>query len=122
MARDKAGLEGAIRDLQALRADFWKNIRVVGSGDQLAPELERAGRVADFLDFGIMMCLDALHRDESCGGHFRTEYQDGGEAKRNDDQFAHVAVWAWQGDGQLPARHTEPLVYEDVQFTTRSYK
>jgi len=122
MTRDKAGLEGAIRDLQALRADFWKNILVVGSGDQLAPELERAGRVADFLDFGIMMCLDALHRDESCGGHFRTEYQDAGEAKRNDDQFAHVAVWAWQGEGQLPARHTEPLVYEDVQFTTRSYK
>ena len=122
MARDKAGLEGAIRDLQALRADFWKNIRVVGSGDQLAPELERAGRVADFLDFGIMMCLDALHRNESCGGHFRTEYQDRGEAKRNDDEFAHVAVWAWQGDGQLPARHVEPLVYEDVQFTTRSYK
>ncbi len=122
MARDKAGLEGAIRDLQALRADFWKNILVVGSGDQLAPELERAGRVADFLDFGIMMCLDALHRDESCGGHFRTEYQDGGEAQRNDDKYAHVAVWAWQGDGQLPVRHTEPLVYEDVQFTTRSYK
>ena len=122
MARDKAGLEGAIRDLQALRADFWKNILVVGSGDQLAPELERAGRVADFLDFGIMMCLDALHRDESCGGHFRTEYQDGGEAQRNDDKYAHVAVWAWQGDGQLPARHIEPLVYEDVQFTTRSYK
>ena len=122
MTRDKAGLEGAIRDLQALRADFWKNILVVGSGDQLAPELERAGRVADFLDFGIMMCLDALHRDESCGGHFRTEYQDAGEAQRNDDKYAHVAVWAWQGDGQLPARHTEPLVYEDVQFTTRSYK
>ncbi len=122
MARDKAGLEGAIRDLQALRADFWKNILVVGSGDQLAPELERAGRVADFLDFGIMMCLDALHRDESCGGHFRTEYQDAGEAQRNDDKYAHVAVWAWQGDGQLPVRHTEPLVYEDVQFTTRSYK
>ncbi len=122
MARDKAGLEGAIRDLQALRADFWKNILVVGSGDQLAPELERAGRVADFLDFGIMMCLDALHRDESCGGHFRTEYQDGGEAQRNDEKYAHVAVWAWQGDGQLPVRHTEPLVYEDVQFTTRSYK
>jgi succinate dehydrogenase / fumarate reductase flavoprotein subunit len=122
MTRDKAGLEGAIRDLQALRADFWKNILVVGSGDQLAPELERAGRVADFLDFGIMMCLDALHREESCGGHFRTEYQDAGEAQRNDDKYAHVAVWAWQGDGQLPARHTEPLVYEDVQFTTRSYK
>jgi succinate dehydrogenase / fumarate reductase flavoprotein subunit len=122
MARDKAGLEQAIRDLQALREDFWKNVKVVGSGDALAPELERAGRVADFLDFGIMMCLDALTREESCGGHVRTEYQDAGEAKRNDDQYAHAAVWEWQGDGQLPARHTEPLVYEETQLSTRSYK
>ena len=122
MARDKAGLEQAIRDLQALRDDFWKNVKVVGSGDALAPELERAGRVADFLDFGIMMCLDALTREESCGGHFRTEYQDTGEAKRDDDHFAHAAVWEWQGDGQLPARHTEPLVYEETQLSTRSYK
>jgi len=122
MARDKAGLEQAIRDLQALRDDFWKNVKVVGSGDALAPELERAGRVADFLDFGIMMCLDALTREESCGGHFRTEYQDAGEAKRNDDQYAHTAVWEWRGDGQLPARHVEPLVYEETQLSTRSYK
>jgi succinate dehydrogenase / fumarate reductase flavoprotein subunit len=122
MTRDKAGLEGAIRDLQALRDDFWKNIKVVGAGNQLAPELERAGRVADFLDFGIMMCLDALTREESCGGHFRTEYQDAGEAKRNDETFAHAAVWKFMGEGNLPERHTEPLTYEEVQFTTRSYK
>jgi succinate dehydrogenase / fumarate reductase flavoprotein subunit len=122
MARDKAGLEGAIRDLQALREDFWKNVKVVGSGDALAPELERAGRVADFLDFGIMMCLDALTREESCGGHFRTEHQDASEAKRDDAQFAHAAVWQWTGDGQLPARHAEPLVYEETQLSTRSYK
>jgi succinate dehydrogenase / fumarate reductase flavoprotein subunit len=122
MARDKAGLEGAIRDLQALREDFWKNVKVVGSGDALAPELERAGRVADFLDFGIMMCLDALTREESCGGHFRTEHQDAGEAKRDDAQYAHAAVWQWTGDGQLPARHAEPLVYEETQLSTRSYK
>ena len=122
MARDKAGLEGAIRDLQALRDDFWKNVKVVGSGDALAPELERAGRVADFLDFGIMMCLDALTREESCGGHFRTEFQDAGEAKRDDAQYAHAAVWQWTGDGQLPARHAEPLVYEETQLSTRSYK
>ena len=122
MARDKAGLEGAIRDLQALRDDFWKNVKVVGSGDALAPELERAGRVADFLDFGIMMCLDALTREESCGGHFRTEFQDAGEAKRDDAQYAHAAVWQWTGDGQLPARHVEPLVYEETQLSTRSYK
>jgi succinate dehydrogenase / fumarate reductase flavoprotein subunit len=122
MARDKAGLEGAIRDLQALRKDFWENVKVVGTGDQLAPELERAGRVADFLDFGIMMCLDALTREESCGGHFRTEFQDAGEAKRDDGQYAHAAVWEWQGEGQLPARHVEPLVYEETQLSTRSYK
>jgi succinate dehydrogenase / fumarate reductase flavoprotein subunit len=122
MARDKAGLEGAIRDLQALRDDFWKNVKVVGSGDALAPELERAGRVADFLDFGIMMCLDALKREESCGGHFRTEFQDAGEAKRDDAQYAHAAVWEWTGDGQLPVRHVEPLVYEETQLSTRSYK
>ena len=122
MARDKAGLEGAIRDLQALREDFWKNVKVVGSGDALAPELERAGRVADFLDFGIMMCLDALTREESCGGHFRTEHQDACEAKRDDAQYAHAAVWQWTGDGQLPARHAEPLVYEETQLSTRSYK
>ncbi len=122
MARDKAGLEQAIRDLQALREDFWKNVKVVGSGDALAPELERAGRVADFLDFGIMMCLDALKREESCGGHFRTEFQDAGEAKRDDAQFAHAAVWEWTGDGQLPVRHVEPLVYEETQLSTRSYK
>jgi len=122
MARDKAGLEGAIRDLQALRKDFWQNVKVVGTGDALAPELERAGRVADFLDFGIMMCLDALTREESCGGHFRTEFQDAGEAKRDDAQYAHAAVWQWTGEGQLPARHVEPLVYEETQLSTRSYK
>jgi succinate dehydrogenase / fumarate reductase flavoprotein subunit len=122
MARDKAGLEQAIKDLQALREDFWKNVKVVGSGDALAPELERAGRVADFLDFGIMMCLDALKREESCGGHFRTEFQDAGEAKRDDAQFAHAAVWEWTGDGQLPKRHVEPLLYEETQLSTRSYK
>ena len=122
MARDKAGLEGAIRDLQALRKDFWENVKVVGSGDALAPELERAGRVADFLDFGIMMCLDALTREESCGGHFRTEFQDAGEAKRDDAQYAHAAVWQWTGENQLPARHVEPLVYEETQLSTRSYK
>ncbi len=122
MARDKVGLTQAVAELQALRADFWKNVKVVGSGDALAPELERAGRVADFLDFGIMMCLDALKREDSCGGHFRTEFQDSGEAKRDDAQFAHAAVWEWQGDGQLPVRHIEPLVYEETQLSTRSYK
>jgi succinate dehydrogenase / fumarate reductase flavoprotein subunit len=122
MARTKAGLEKAIQEIRALREDFWKNVKVTGSGDTLAPELERAGRVADFLEFGELMCLDALVREESCGGHFRSEYQQEGEAKRDDDKFAHVAVWEWQGEGAQPKRHIEPLVYEDVQFTTRSYK
>ena len=122
MARTKAGLEKAIQEIRALRDDFWKNVKVTGSGDTLAPELERAGRVADFLEFGELMCLDALVREESCGGHFRTEYQQEGEAKRDDDKFAHVAVWEWQGEGAQPVRHIEPLVYEEVQFTTRSYK
>ena len=122
MARTKAGLEKAIQEIRALRDDFWKNVKVTGSGDTLAPELERAGRVADFLEFGELMCLDALVREESCGGHFRTEYQQEGEAKRDDDKFAHVAVWEWQGEGAQPVRHIESLVYEEVQFTTRSYK
>jgi succinate dehydrogenase / fumarate reductase flavoprotein subunit len=122
MARTKAGLEKAIQEIRVLREDFWKNVKVTGSGDTLAPELERAGRVADFLEFGELMCLDALVREESCGGHFRSEYQQEGEAKRDDDKFAHVAVWEWQGEGAQPKRHIEPLVYEDVQFTTRSYK
>ncbi len=122
MARTKAGLEKAIQEIRALRADFWKNVKVTGTGDTLAPELERAGRVADFLEFGELMCLDALVREESCGGHFRSEHQMEGEAKRDDDKFAHVAVWEWQGEGAEPRRHIEPLVYEEVQFTTRSYK
>ena len=122
MARTKAGLEKAIQEIRALRVDFWKNVKVTGTGDTLAPELERAGRVADFLEFGELMCLDALVREESCGGHFRSEHQMEGEAKRDDDKFAHVAVWEWQGEGAEPRRHIEPLVYEEVQFTTRSYK
>ena len=124
----------AIRDLQALRAEFWQNVKVVGTGDALAPELERAGRVADFLDFGIMMCLDALTREESCGGHFRTEYQffdndpevlagdtQPGEAKRDDDHFSHVACWQYQGADQPPVLHKERLAFDDVHVSIRSY-
>ena len=122
MARDRAGLERAIADIRGLRDDFWRNVRVTGGADGLAPELERAGRVADFLEFGELMCRDALEREESCGGHFRTEHQDAGEARRDDGRFAHVAVWEWQGEGAAQRRHEEPLRYEEVQFSTRSYK
>ena len=122
MARSREGLTKAIADIRALRDDFWKNVCVPGDGADLTPELERAGRVADFLEFGELMCRDALVREESCGGHFRTEHQDAGEARRDDARFAHVAAWEWKGEGAEPVRHAEPLVYEDVQFTTRSYK
>jgi len=122
MARDRAGLERAIADIRGLREDFWRNVRVTGGADGLAPELERAGRVADFLEFGELMCRDALEREESCGGHFRTEHQDAGEARRDDGRYAHVAVWEWQGEGAAQRRHEEPLRYEEVQFSTRSYK
>lgn len=122
MARSKSGLTQAIADIRALREDFWTNVSVPGDGEGITPALEHAGRVADFLEFGELMCRDALTREESCGGHFRTEYQDEGEARRDDAKFAHVAAWEWKGEGAIPVRHTEPLTYEEVAFTTRSYK
>lgn len=123
MARDKEGLLGAIKDIQELRKEFWSNVRVVGNANSLNPELERAGRVADFIEFGELMCRDALMREESCGGHFRVEHQTSeGEAKRNDDQFTFVGVWEYQGDDVDPALHKEPLIYEEVKLATRSYK
>jgi succinate dehydrogenase / fumarate reductase flavoprotein subunit len=122
MARDKAGLEWAIKRIPELKAEFWKNVRVLGSGESLNQSLERAGRVADFFEFAELMCRDALHREESCGGHFRTEYQEEGEAKRDDDRFAYVAAWAYAGEGQAPVLHKEPLVFENVKLATRSYK
>jgi len=116
-------LLGAIKDIQELRKEFWSNVRVVGNADSLNPELERAGRVADFIEFGELMCRDALMREESCGGHFRVEHQTSeGEAKRNDDQFTFVGVWEYQGDDVDPALHKEPLIYEEVKLATRSYK
>jgi succinate dehydrogenase / fumarate reductase flavoprotein subunit len=122
MARDKAGLEWAIKRIPELKAEFWKNVRVLGTGESLNQSLERAGRVADFFEFAELMCRDALHREESCGGHFRTEYQEEGEAKRDDDRFAYVAAWAYAGEGQAPVLHKEPLVFENVKLATRSYK
>ena len=123
MARSKEGLESAISQIQALRKEFWEDLRVPGGADSLNPELERAGRVADFIEFGELMCRDALMREESCGGHFRVEYQtQDGEAKRNDVDYTFVGVWEYKGDQTDPALHKEPLIYENVELATRSYK
>ena len=123
MARSGAGLRQALTQIPALREQFWEQAYVPGGADELNPWLEKAGRVADFLEFGELMCHDALYRDESCGGHFREEHQSSeGEAVRNDEDFAHAAVWEFQGVGVTPALHTEPLEFENVKLTTRSYK
>jgi succinate dehydrogenase / fumarate reductase flavoprotein subunit len=123
MARSEESLDRALRLIPELRAEFWKNLQVPGSGTELNQELEKAGRVADFLEFGELLALDALHREESCGGHFRTEHQmSDGEAKRDDTNFCHVAAWEFAGPEKKPQLHKEPLVFENVQLATRSYK
>jgi len=123
MARNREGLQRALRRIPELREQFWGDVRVLGEGESLNQSLEKAGRVADFLEFAELMCLDALTREESCGGHFREEYQTpDGEAQRDDENFAFVAAWEYQGDGAQPRMHREPLVFENVQLTTRSYK
>lgn len=123
MARTKEGLEKAIKEIQALRAEFWKDVRIPGKTDEMNVELEKANRVADFLDLGEMMALDALTREESCGGHFREEYQESdGEARRQDDKFSYVAAWEYKGEGQLPELNIEDLTYEFVKRQQRNYK
>jgi succinate dehydrogenase / fumarate reductase flavoprotein subunit len=123
MARNKEGLQKAIKRIPELREEFWKDVKVTGGADQLNPSLEKAGRVADFLEFGELMCIDALNREESCGGHFRTEYQtEEGEAKRNDDKYCYVSAWEYKGDNQKPVEHKEDLQFENVKLTQRSYK
>jgi len=123
MARNKAGLEEALEKIPALREEFDKNLKVVGSGKELNQELERAGRLAEFIDLAELMCHDALQRDESCGGHFREEHQSpDGEAVRQDENFAHAAVWEYKGAGQTPERHVESLEFENVKLAVRSYK
>jgi succinate dehydrogenase / fumarate reductase flavoprotein subunit len=123
MARNKKGLETALQKIPALREEFWKNVTVTGANEEINTSLEKAGRVADFLEFGELMCLDALERDESCGGHFREEHATpDGEAKRNDDQFSHVAGWEYAGADKKPIRNVEPLVFDYVHPTQRSYK
>jgi len=123
MARNAAGLKEALQRIPGLRAEFWENVAVPGTGAELNMELEKAGRVADFLEFAELMCRDALERDESCGGHFREEHQTPeGEAVRNDEDFCYVAAWEFQGVGEKPALHKEPLAFENVHLATRSYK
>ena len=123
MARNAAGLKRALDRIPELREEFWKNVNVPGSDAELNQALEKAGRVADFLEFAELMCTDALHRDESCGGHFREEHQTAdGEALRDDERFAYVAAWEFCGVGNAPKLSKEPLVFENVQLTQRSYK
>jgi succinate dehydrogenase / fumarate reductase flavoprotein subunit len=123
MARTDASLKKALAAIPEIRARFWKEANVTGAGEELNLALERAGRVADFLEFGELLCLDALERRESCGGHFREEFQtEDGEAKRDDENFCHVAAWEYQGPERQPLRHLEPLDFEFVHLATRSYK
>jgi succinate dehydrogenase / fumarate reductase flavoprotein subunit len=123
MSRTAAGLESAIGQIRELREEYWKDVKVAGSADDLNQSLEKAGRVADFFELGELMCLDALHRKESCGGHFREEYQTAdGEAQRNDEEFSYVAAWEYQGADQVPVLHKEPLTFEYVHPSQRSYK
>ena len=123
MARNKAGLEQALKEIPALREEFWQNVNVPGSGDTMNQSLERAARVGDFLELGELMCRDALAREESCGGHFREEHQyPDGECKRDDVNFAHVAAWEYAGEGKEPIRNTEALNYETVKMSVRNYK
>jgi succinate dehydrogenase / fumarate reductase flavoprotein subunit len=123
MARNAQGLRTAIGMIQSLREEYWKNVTVPGSGKDLNQSLENAGRVADYFELAEVMCMDALQRNESCGGHFREEYQTPeGEALRDDDNFTHAAVWEYQGQGHDPVRHIEPLTFEYVHPSQRSYK
>ncbi|MFM1835501.1 MAG: hypothetical protein RJA04_188 [Bacteroidota bacterium] len=122
MARSEAGLKASIKEIQALQKEFWSDVKIPGEIDNLNPELEKAGRVADFLELGELMCIDALDRNESCGGHFRVEYQtEDGEALRDDEKYAYVAAWEYKGDGKFDL-HKEELKYENIKIAQRSYK
>ena len=123
MSRNEAGLKAALRRIPELREEFWRNVNVTGENSELNQNLEYAGRVADFMEFAELLCLDALHRRESCGGHFREEFQTAeGEALRDDEHFAYVAAWEFAGADKAPVLHKEPLVYEEMHMSTRSYK
>jgi succinate dehydrogenase / fumarate reductase flavoprotein subunit len=123
MARSAEGLRSNLERIPALREEFWNNLRIVGTGEELNQSLEKAGRVADFLELGELMCLDALEREESCGGHFRVESQTpDGEALRDDERFSFVSAWEWKGEGDQWELHQEPLAFEHVHLVQRSYK
>jgi succinate dehydrogenase / fumarate reductase flavoprotein subunit len=123
MSRNETGLKKAIAEMKALKEEFWANVRVPGELNNLNPELEKAGRVADAIEMGILMAQDALDRNESCGGHFREEsVTEEGEAKRNDENFTYVSCWEFQGEGKEPILHKEELVFENIQLSQRSYK
>jgi succinate dehydrogenase / fumarate reductase flavoprotein subunit len=123
MTRNAAGLREAIAEIPRIREAFWRDVNVPGSDAELNQALEKAGRVADFLELGELMCIDALHREESCGGHFREEYQtEDGEAKRDDEHFAYVAAWEYAGPDRPPRLNQEPLSFEYVHLAQRSYK
>jgi succinate dehydrogenase / fumarate reductase flavoprotein subunit len=123
MGRTKASLQKALKEIPAVREEFWKNVKVVGASDDLNAELERAGRVADFLELGELLAYDALHREESCGGHFRVEHQtEEGEARRNDKKFSYVAAWEFTGVNKKPILNKEALTFEYVKPSQRSYK
>ena len=122
MTRNEAGLKQALQLLPALREEFWNTVNVPGEEGGLNQSLERAGRVADFIELGELMCLDALERRESCGGHFREEFQEEGECQRDDANFAHAAAWEYAGADRKPIRNVEPLVYDEIKMSTRSYK
>jgi succinate dehydrogenase / fumarate reductase, flavoprotein subunit len=123
MSRNKAGLEKALSEFKALKEQFWKDIRIPGDKNEMNPELEKAGRVADFIEIGELIARDALQREESCGGHFREEFQtEEGEALRNDKDFMYVAAWEYKGPDKEPEVHKEPLVYENIEVKQRNYK
>jgi len=123
MARNESGLQQALQRIPEIRQEFWQNVNVTGENSELNHELEHAGRVADYLEFAELLCLDAFTRKESCGGHFREEFQtEDGEALRDDENFSFVSAWEFQGEGKSPVLHKEPLVYEELKMTQRSYK
>lgn len=123
MARNAQGLKEAIEEIKQIREEFYKNVRIPGKADEMNPELEKAARVADFIDLGELMCLDALNRNESCGGHFREEYQtEEGEALRDDEHYKYVAAWEWTGNPSNPTLNKEDLIYENIKVQARSYK
>lgn len=123
LTRSREGLETAIKNIQALRQDFRENLLVSGTAGEVNAELEKAGRISDYMELAELMCIDALHREESCGAHFREEYQtEEGEAKRDDEHFSYSAAWGWSGDLSAPILNKEPLVFETVKASVRSYK